>query len=252
MQKGKFGFSLWLYPFIALWTVLLWTPFASIVIMLFVMAVEKNDWAIKQCIHVVMFNIYWSIYLYVIDFLVAIPLVGTVFSIIDFVVWVIMMILITILGILRLRNGQEIGLPGKGIVNRAFGLMQNFQQGYGQPQYGQPAQQYQPYPPQQGAPAQPPYAPPYAPPQQNPYQAAPTPPPVAPAPGQQQAAPPPPPASPAPGQQQAAPPPPPPASPAPGQQKAAPPPPPPAAFGGQMPPKADADSITPPPPPPQF
>jgi hypothetical protein len=216
MQKGKFGFSLWLYPFIALWTVLLWEPFASIAIMLFVMAVEKNDWAIKQCIHVVMFNIYWSIYLYVIGFLTAIPLIGTVFSVIDFVVWVIMMVLITVLGIMRLRNGQDIGLPGKGIVNRAFGLMQNFQQNYGQPQYGQPAP-YQPYPPQQGAPIQPPYAPPYAPPQQNAYQAAPTPPPASPAPGQQAA-----------------------------------PPPPPATFGGQTPPQADADGKTPPPPPPQF
>jgi hypothetical protein len=217
MQKGKFGFALWLYPFIALWTVLLWEPFASIAIMLFVIGVEKDEWAIKQCIHVVMFNIYWSIYLYIMDLLTSLDLIGIVFSIIALVIWIIMMILTLLLGILRLRFGHDILLPGKGIVNRAFGLVQSFQQNYGQPQYGA-APQYQPYPPQNApaAPGYPPQPPQYAPQQPPQFTAAPTPPPTSAAPQQTQAAPPPPPA-----------------------------------FGGQTPPSG-AGGQTPPPPPPKF
>lgn len=158
MPKGKFGFSVWLYPFIALWTVLVGPALASVLILGFVALVEKDEWAIQQCIHVVMFSIYWSVYQVIMGFFTGIPLLGTIISIIDGIVFVIMMILVLFLGLGRLKNGRDIGLPGKGIVMRAYGLMQSIpayqayqqqprqeRQGYEQQGYGQAPYQEPPY-----------------------------------------------------------------------------------------------------------
>lgn len=151
MAKGKFGFSLWLYPFIAMWTVLVGPSLASVLILGFVLGAEKDEWAVKQCIHVVMFNIYWNVYKTIMGFLSGIPLLGMVLSVIDVIVFIVMLVLILILGLGRLKNGYDIGLPGRGIVNRAYGLMQSvpmYQQVQQQPQYQQPQQHYpQPQPP---------------------------------------------------------------------------------------------------------
>lgn len=159
MQKGKFGFSLWFYPFIALWTILTGSPLGCLLIAGFVIAVEQDEWAIKQCLQALMFSFYWSIYNVAMDYAKQIPVAGFIFSIIDFIVWLVLIILVMVIGLSRLKKGREMGLPGKGIVNRAYGYIQQYVR--------QPQQPYQ-------APAQPQYQPPVqqpftAPPAQMPY-----------------------------------------------------------------------------------
>jgi hypothetical protein len=169
MQKGRFGFSLWFYPFIALWTVLMGPALASFLILGFVMAVEKDEWTIKQCLHVVMFTIYWNVFDTIMSFLSGIPLLGIAISVINFIVFLLTLIMILVMGLGRLKRGQDISLPGMGIVNRAYGLIQTFvpqeyqSQTYEQPRHQQPdyqpEQEYEYEQPQQQAPAPPPVVP---------------------------------------------------------------------------------------------
>lgn len=201
MEKGKFGFSLWLYPFISLWTVLLGFELATIGILLFVIAAEKNEWVIKQCAHAVMFMVYWYLIGFIFDFVsgmfTGIPfvggLIGTVFDIIYGIFWIVIVILVLVLGLGRLKKGGDIGLFGKGIVDRAFGVVSGYaaqhgyhtqpQQPYGQQQWQQPPQQQgyapapPPPPPQAAQPAPPPPPPPPAQPTQDSDQPLPPPPP---------------------------------------------------------------------------
>lgn len=140
MQKGKFGFYLWLYPFISLWTILTGSPLGCLLIAGFVIAVEQDEWTIKQCLQALMFSFYWSIYDVAMGYAKQIPVAGFIFSIIDFIVWLVLIILVMVIGLSRLKKGREIGLPGKGTVNRAYGYIQQYIQ-QPQPQYQQPVQQ---------------------------------------------------------------------------------------------------------------
>lgn len=126
MEKGKFGFALWLYPFIALWTVMVGPTLGSLLILGFVIAVERNEWVIKQCAHVVMFNIYWELLNYIMDALSSIPILGLVFGIIYYVVWVVIVILAFVLGLGRLKRGHDISLPGSRIINRAYDMAKEY------------------------------------------------------------------------------------------------------------------------------
>lgn len=148
MQKGKFGFYLWLYPFISLWTILTGSPLGCLLIAGFVIAVEQDEWTIKQCLQALMFSFYWSIYDVAMGYAKQIPVAGFIFSIIDFIVWLVLIILVMVIGLSRLKKGREMGLPGKGIVNRAYGYIQQYiqqpqpqYQAPSQPQYQQPVQQ---------------------------------------------------------------------------------------------------------------
>ncbi len=147
MQKGKLGFSLWFYPIVALWCIILEQFVPLLLVTGFVMAVEKDAWAIKQCMTALMFNIYYTLYIFIMDFFIAIPLLGFVFMVIDFIIWLVLVIII-IIGFGKVKNGGDIGLPGKGLANQVFGIMpqqhapQQPQQAY-QGQYQQPQQPYQ-------------------------------------------------------------------------------------------------------------
>ena len=147
MQKGKFGFALWLYPYIALWSLFVWETSAMLVCLalaLFVIAMEKDEWCIKQCLKTVMFAVYWGVYNIIINALSDIPVAGYVFMIIDFIVTVAVFIVVWILGLSRLTKGMDISIPGKGIVNRAYGMIQQYtvQQPYTQPTAQPTAQPY--------------------------------------------------------------------------------------------------------------
>lgn len=126
MQKGKLGFSVWLYPFLALWSVLMGNLVSTLLIVGFAIAVEKDEWCTKQCLHAVMFQIYWGVLDVVMSYFTALPLAGYVFAVIDFIIWLILLILVFIVGLGRLKRGEDIGLPGKGIVNRAYGMIQQY------------------------------------------------------------------------------------------------------------------------------
>ncbi len=166
MQKGKLGFSLWFYPIVALWCIILEQFIPIVMIAGFAFFVERETWVIKQCMTVLMFSIYYTLYNFIMGFFIAIPLLGFVFSIVDLVIWIIVAIFV-ILSFGKVKNGQDASLPGKGLAQQAFGMVgqqpqyqqpqyQQPQQQYQQPQYQQPQQQYQqqqyqqPQQPQQG------------------------------------------------------------------------------------------------------
>lgn len=129
MQKGKFGFSVWLYPFISLWLILTGSILGSLVIVGFAAIVEKDEWTTKQCLQVLMLSIYWSFYQTISNLFIRIPLIGSVFSIIDSIIYIVFIVVIIVLGLLKLRKGMDMNLPGKGIINSAYGLvMQPVQQ----------------------------------------------------------------------------------------------------------------------------
>lgn len=128
MQKGKFGFSLWLYPYISLWALFLNMNLVPFLIAGFVIAVEKDEWASKQCLHTIMICVYFGMYRFVMGLFTGIPMLGLVFSVIDMIVNLVFFILVFILGFMKLKNGKSINMFGMGIVNRAFGQMLQYVQ----------------------------------------------------------------------------------------------------------------------------
>ena len=172
MQKGKFGFSLWLYPYIALWSLFVWETGAMLICLaltLFAIAIEKDEWCTKQCLKIVMFSVYWGMYNVVMASAQQIPLAGYAFMVIDFIISVIVFIIVFIFGMMRIMKGADINIPGKGTVNRAYGFVQQYvqapptQQSYQAPPQQQSYQQ--PVPPTQAPPAPPAgFTPPPAPP----------------------------------------------------------------------------------------
>lgn len=179
MQKGKFGFSLWLYPYLSLWGLYLNMDLVPFLIAGFVIKVEQDEWTSKQCLHTIMICCFYNMYRLIADAAIDIPLIGAAFLVVDMIIMIIFLILVFVMGFHKLKNGQSITMFGMGIINRAYGYIP---QQYTQPQQPQYAQQ----PPQQPY-AQPPYQQqqyaqpqPYAQPQQPQYappQAAPAAPP---------------------------------------------------------------------------
>lgn len=162
MQKGKFGFSLWIYPYIALWSLFVWETSAMMVCLalaLFVIAMERDEWCIKQCLKTVMFAVYWGVYNIIMNALTGIPLAGYIFMFIDLIITVVVFIIVWICGLSKLTKGEDISIPGKGVVNRAYGFVQQYVQ------QSPPTQQTYQAPPQQQPtpPAQTPPTPPNAP-----------------------------------------------------------------------------------------
>ena len=152
MQKGRMGFALWLYPLIALWCIVFGAFTPLLLITGFAIIVEKNEWCSKQCLHTVMFYIIWELIDVILGYLEMIPIAGVVFSVIDAIIWIVFVILVFVLGMARVTKGMDIGLPGKGTIDRAYGFIQNMQQRPqqgGQP-YGQNMQQRPQQGPQQG------------------------------------------------------------------------------------------------------
>ena len=168
MQKGKFGFRTWLYPFLALWGVLTgptWLPFA---VLGFVLLLDNDLWTARQCVRVVMFNFYWMLYLMlknmVLGFpLAAVPMAGAVYTgfinFIHFVVTVVLIVFVFVKGTGRLKRGEELTIPGGKISDMVFDRVQapppapQYQQAQYAPQY-QPAAPPPYQPPQQPAPPQ--------------------------------------------------------------------------------------------------
>ena len=145
MQKGKFGFLLWLYPYIALWSLFVWDTGAMLICLalaLFAIAVEQNEWCTKQCLKTVMLSVYWGLYNAVMGALSSIPVAGYAFSVIDTVITIVMLVVIFLIGMRKLPKGEDISIPGKKLVEKAFGYIQQYA----------PAQAQQAYSPQPAAP----------------------------------------------------------------------------------------------------
>lgn len=194
MQKGKFGFYLWYYPLVAFILAFLGQILLVAVLLLFVIAVEKDEWAIRQnmqafgmsFIYLLInglysygytasglnyFNYYSGSY----DFSV-----NVVFGYIAIVVAGILAIgalIFFIMALTRVVKGRDAGIPIlSSVVDKVFGVVKQqpfYQQppvgGPGQPNYGaqqpQPPTYAQPQQPNYSAPAAPtanPYAPPQA------------------------------------------------------------------------------------------
>lgn len=140
MQKGKYGFCVWIYPFLALWAVstrLFWIPF---LIAGFVILVEKDEWAIKQCLHTLVLSLIYSTYTMIITPLTQIPVDidvgsmlssgkapiqwGNIFSTIDIIISIAFFALLIFMGMMKLVKGENISFFGMNIVNRAYGFIQ--------------------------------------------------------------------------------------------------------------------------------
>ncbi len=142
MQKGKVGIYLWVYPFIALWSVLVGNLTLTAVIAGFAIAVEKDTWCSRQTLHAFIFHVYWSIIDMVLIALMSIPFLGSVFAFIDVVIWIILLIIIIFMGFNKVKVGLDMTLPGKDFAEKAFGIVNQFTPP--QPQYNnQYQQQYQ-------------------------------------------------------------------------------------------------------------
>lgn len=166
MRKGKIGLTYTFYASLAFVLMLfgvifenIFSPMTMLLLLTgFVVVVEKDEWASRQCLqafllcfgYIIMDNFAPSFGTSVLDdILQYLNPAQWVSAIIWFVLWVIMMIF-TIMGLVRVRKGQEANIPiVSKIAYKAFGYVQQS----APPVYT--AQQGQPYPPQ----APPPYQP---------------------------------------------------------------------------------------------
>lgn len=123
MNKGKFGFAVWLYPYLALWAFFLDMDLIPFLIAGLVLVVEKDEWATKQCLHTIMIGIYYNLYQWIMAFLISIPFTGFAFIVFDLVVDVVFFVMVFILGFIRLKKGKSIQMFGMGTINRAYGYI---------------------------------------------------------------------------------------------------------------------------------
>ncbi len=145
MQKGKFGFSLWLYPYIALWALCLWSGYGMVIcvaLSLFVAVTENNEWCTKQCLKAVLIAIYWGVYNLISNAFYYVPIIKYANGLIDTVITACFCVLVLVIGLKKLMNGEELSFPGMSVIDKAFGHVQQFvapqSQGY---QQGAPYQQ---------------------------------------------------------------------------------------------------------------
>lgn len=160
MQKGKFGFKLWVYPVLAMAFFVLDQFFLGALAVGFAIAAEKNEWVSHQVLQVLIFGTFAGIANMVIDGIAwlfalgsAIPMMAVAGGIVCGILYAavfVFLVVFYILGFTRVVKGKDAKLPiACKIANHAFGLVAARPQPPVQPQ----APQYQ-VPPYQ-APQQP-------------------------------------------------------------------------------------------------
>lgn len=190
MRKGKLGVVVCLYPILGFVCVILNQPLLCALIFGFVLVVERDEWAGRQCLQAVGLSaiavvlrelLVYSVNLFpvYIDFF---HFLSTAFGTLSALVY-LAAIITSMVAITRVMKDQEASLPGLDrLAYRAYGKQKprpmpgQYPPPYGvQPPYAHPYQQPgQPYPPQPGPYQQPPQAPqqpqPPVPPQNGPQQ----------------------------------------------------------------------------------
>lgn len=128
MKKGNYGFLVWIYPFISLWALVFGMPLVCFMIAGFVIFAEREEWVIKQCLNVLVFWMFWQVYLtvYIQCFSFADNellsfFAGPVGAVIGFINSVVWFAIIVIMGLLKVKNGQDMTLFGRKLVNELYG-----------------------------------------------------------------------------------------------------------------------------------
>ncbi len=161
MQKGKFGFKLWVYPVVAMAFFVLDQFFLGALAVGFAIAAEKNEWVSHQVLQVLIFGTFAGIAHMVVDGIAwlfalgaAVPMIvvagGVVCGILYAAIFVFLVVFY-ILGFTRVVKGKDAKLPiACTIANHAFGIVAARPQPPVQPQaqyqvppYQAPAQQPQ-------------------------------------------------------------------------------------------------------------
>ncbi len=177
MKKGKFGIVLCFYPIAAFAAVIL---DSLLICLLFAMAaifLEKDEWAGRQTLQACMLSVVVFFFNQAVSLvnLVHIPYISAFLSVIATIAFVLVYlaaIVLSLLGLLRVRKEEEANLPlFSELAYHIYGkskpkpvappVQQQYPVAYGVPQQPmQPPQQ--PYPQQNVYPAAPQYAPPVA------------------------------------------------------------------------------------------
>lgn len=154
MQKGKFGFKLWVYPVLAMVCFLLNQVLLGALIAAFAIIAEKNEWLSRQVLEVFFYGLMGNICYRVVDWIRVIfswganySIMGSignvVITILDIAVFALLAVFY-IIGWGRLVKGQDAKIPlAHSIANRAFGII--------------PPAPQRPVPPPQPPMQQPPY-----------------------------------------------------------------------------------------------
>lgn len=167
MQKGKFGFRLWVYPVAAILLVIFDQSLAATLVVAFGIAAEKNDWVSHQLLQVFFFGIFAAVKDVIVRIvnwafsgLYSIPYLGTAMNVVADVIEAglsITLLVFLIIALVRVVKGQDAKLPGAAaIANHAFGIAPVKPQYPQAPQAPQnPQAPYQPQAYQPQAPQQP-------------------------------------------------------------------------------------------------
>lgn len=143
MQKGKLGICLWVYPLLAFLLAIFGQPLMCLVLFLFALGVEKNEWASRQTLQAFLLSLVSSLLNYVfgtiLGAITSIPFIGGVidgfFGIIEALISIVVLVF-AIIGMVRVCKGNEANVPIFGsIANRAFGMVRQkvvYQQPYQQ------------------------------------------------------------------------------------------------------------------------
>ena len=167
MKKGKFGIVLCFYPIAAFAAVILDSPLICLLFAMAAIFLEKDEWAGRQTLQACMLSVVVFFFNQAVSLvnLVHIPYISAFLS-------VIAAIVLSLLGLLRVRKEEEANLPlFSELAYHIYGkskpkpvappVQQQYPVAYGVPQQPmQPPQQ--PYPQQNVYPAAPQYAPPVA------------------------------------------------------------------------------------------
>lgn len=142
MEKGKFGFRLYLYPLLMLLCVLFSSVWAGLIILGFVLVAEKNEQATRQTLHALLYFFVWQFYLLATSQLMTLYefvmrrltswfswslLYNGVSNIRGFfygvgsLIYLAFVVVILFMGVLPLLKGKDMKLPGKNFVDKLYG-----------------------------------------------------------------------------------------------------------------------------------
>ncbi|MFR8004075.1 MAG: hypothetical protein ACLU62_14330 [Hydrogeniiclostridium sp.] len=134
MQKGKFGFKLWVYPVVAMAFFVLDQFFLGALAVGFAIAAEKNEWVSHQVLQVLIFGTFAGIANMVVDGIdwlfglgSGIPMIAVAGGVVCGILYAaifVFLVVFYVLGFTRVIKGKDAKLPiACTIANHAFGIV---------------------------------------------------------------------------------------------------------------------------------
>lgn len=117
MRKGKLGVVLCLYPVIAFAAVILDSPLLCALLVLFTLAAERDEWAVRQCLQALTLSAAVRLIVGILSGLtsfLSIPILGSFLSVVGTVLCALVKIaawVLSILAIVRVLGDREADLP---------------------------------------------------------------------------------------------------------------------------------------------